>query len=189
MSDEAKPPEEQPAETPKAPKLPLLDVYVNSLHVSDRIALAALITAVVATLIGVMQTGFMWAARNDEVEAALRSEQLRACVAYRIAGENAIARAQLLGEENGGPEEGDAEFHGYILDYQARLTQLYYLLPTGDGIAVDDASRASADAYVAYVNGDVPELLNLSGNEGIWVSSHNTLNDVCESIIRDLRDR
>ena len=149
MSEEAKPPEAEPIAP--VPKVPILDVYVNSLHVSDRIALAALITAVVATLIGVMQTGFMWAARNDEVEAALRSEQLRACVAYRIAGENAIARAQLLGGENGGPEEGDTEFHGYILDYQARLTQLYYLLPVGDGIAVDYASRASADAYVAYV--------------------------------------
>jgi hypothetical protein len=189
MTEAAKPPEEAPAEGDQQPKLPILDVYVNALHVSDRIALAALLTAVVASVVAVVQTTFMWIARNDEVEAALRAEQLRACVEYRIAGEHAIARAQLLAEDNGGPRERDADFHGYILTYQEKLSQLYYLLPTDRaGSAVDDAGRASADAYVAYTARDVAELRNLSGNDNIWVSSHDQLIDVCESVIRDLRD-
>ncbi len=185
MSEEAKPRAEGEASPPAASQRSLVDIV----RVADPLSIGALITAIVAGVVGIIQTGFMWMARNDEVEGALRAQQLRACVEYRLAGENAIARAQLLAEENG-VRADDPEFHGYILDYQAKISQLYYLLPTDRaGTAVDDASRASADSYAAYVNGDNAELDTLSGNEGIWIASHDQLIDVCESVIRDLRDR
>ena len=185
MSDENKPPEE--GETPK-PKVPILDVFVDNLHVSDRISLAALLTAVVATIIGVLQTGFMWAARNDEVEAALRSEQLRACVAYRIAGENVIHQAQALGGERTGMPEERAAFEGNVQTYQERLSQVYYLLPESGGREVDDASRSAADALAAYRGGDFEELAHLSAEEGYWATTHWQIIDQCQAIIRDIRD-
>lgn len=188
MSDETNPPADKPGETPKSPKLPILDVFVDNLHVSDRISLAALMTAVVATIIGVLQTGFMWAARNDEVEAALRSEQLRACVAYRIAGENAIHQAQALGAAHTGSADERAAFQATIQTYQERLSQAYYLLPASDGREVDDASRSATDALTAYTDGDFEELARLSSEEEYWATTHWQVIDQCQAIIRDIRD-
>ena len=188
MSDVPNTPDGAP-EKPRQPKLPILDVFVDNLHVSDRISLAALVTAVVATIIGVLQTVFMWVARNDEVEAALRSEQLRACVAYRIAGENAIAQAHRLGTERTPAAVETATFEATVQTYQERLSQLYYLLPPSQGREVDDAVRSSSEALAAYQGADFDELARLSDNEEFWVATHWKLIDQCEAIIRDVSDR
>lgn len=191
MSEEAKPPEGAPAEPPaQAPKLPILDVYVNSLHVSDRIALAALITAVVATFIGVAQTAFMWAARNDEVEATLRAEQLRSCVKYRNAGFAANTRAQQLALD-GVPPDGDEEFESRFANYNAAIGELMYLLPTSNGDALEQVEQSSLEVYFAYEDREPARLqeLTLSETQDLpWSNSHNLVLDACEAIIRDVRD-
>lgn len=161
---------------------------VPPLPISERISLGALITAVIASIVGVLQTGFMWIARNDEVEAALRSEQIRACAAYRIAALNLFARAQWLAVDQGGPMARDEDFGPLSETYSNSLAQLAYLLPTGAEPTIALAESESMTAWGAYIERDYSVLRDVSATDGAWSAANAELLDMCHAVIRDVRD-
>jgi hypothetical protein len=139
---------------------------LRSLRVSDRISLGALGTAVVASIVGVMQTGFMYIARNDEVEAALRSEQLRACAAYRTAGFNLHARTRWLSVD--GVPIDDEGFGALSQDYGNAISQLNYLLPSGHEATLELAEAEATNVRGAFVEKDREALRDFSDEQGAW---------------------
>jgi hypothetical protein len=159
---------------------------LRSLRVSDRISLGALGTAVIASVVGVMQTGFMYVARNDEVEAALRSEQLRACSAYRIAGFNLHARARWLSVD-GVPIRDDG-FGALSQDYGNAISQLNYLLPSGHEATLALAEVESTNVWGAFIEKDREALRDFSDEQGVWAQAHAEILEICDIVIRDVRD-
>lgn len=151
-------------------------------------SVGALGTAIVAGIVGVVQTGFMWAARNDEVEAALRAEQVRGCVAYRLAALNANERAQFIAIDGAHPGD-EEEFRGLIGEHQKAVTQLEYLLPRAHGAGLEAAERESILAYEAFAADDMKELAALSKADSAWARAHDQVLEACEIVIGDVRDQ
>lgn len=180
---------EQPNEPPSAPP-DALSALVHSLDTSDRISLAAVGTAAVALIVGIVQTGFMWASRNDEVEAALRAEQVRACVAYRIAALDANERAQMIASDAAPVDDKDAdEFERLLTRYRTTIGELSYLLPQEDDNGLSDVEAGAVDAHNAFVEEDFATLAVVSRADSAWARGHERVLEACEAVIRDVRDR
>lgn len=182
------PPEESDAERDQRQQKALAAALFDSLDTSDRISLAAVATAAIALIVGIVQTGFMWVSRNDEVEAALRAEQVRACVAYRITAVDANERAQMIAADGEAPVDG-AEFERVMNRYRTAIGELRYLLPARDGEALTGADAAAVDAYNSFLNDDFKSLAAVSRASGAWSTAHDSVLEACERVIRDVRDR
>lgn len=180
MSD---PQEPQPSEPPTP-----MAAALRSLRVSDRISLAAVATAAIALLVGIVQTMFMWSARNDEVEASLRAEQLRACVSYRNAALDLNIRAQIIAQNGAATDEDDEVLHSLFDAYQVAIVELGYLLPQPDGPALDQVQDEATRTIEAYLAGDMSKLAAASASDSAWSHAHNGVLDACDRVIRDVRD-
>lgn len=187
MSDTAGEPEPDEASKPEAPTR--LGAFLYSLRQADPVSLAALMTAVVASVIGVMQTAFMWDARNDEVEAALRAQQLRACVTYRHAAVVFNGNAQIVALEEDDTPESEVDLTLLWDDYATALSELTYLLPTRNDAAFDVAEEQAYLALEAFQDGDRERLALIAMADGQWSRAHDRILDTCDAVIRDVRDR
>lgn len=183
MSAEAPPPD-QAAE----PKQSALSALTHSLDTSDRIALAAVATASIALIVGIVQTLFMWTSRNDEIEAALRAEQVRACVTYRLTAVDANERAQFIAADGERPADM-REFERLMSAYRTAIGQLGYLLPQDDSDGLQEVEIAAVTAYNAFLDEDYAALAEISRADGAWSRGHDRVLEACESVIRDVRDR
>lgn len=182
MSSESSDDQEQ---TQTAP----LTALVTSLQVSDRIALAALATAVIAGLIGVIQTAFMWDARNDESEAALRAQQLRACVNYRSTAVALNTRAQIYAAERVTPDKDELDaFEEGLGAYQDSISELSYLLPASAHGALDGVEVQAIAAYSAFVEEDFGKLADIANAQSPWAQAHDGVLEQCEEVVRHARD-
>ena len=161
---------------------------LRSLDMSDRISLAAVATAAIALIVGIVQTGFMWASRNDEVEAALRAEQVRACVSYRISAVDANERAQMIATGHERLEDAQ-EFNQLMSRYRTAIGDLGYLLPQGDDSGLSGVDAAVVQAYNAFLAEDYATLAQVSAADGPWAHAHDQVLEACERVIRDVRDR
>ena len=161
---------------------------LESLDTSDRISLAAVATAAVALVVGIVQTGFMWAARNDERQATLRAEQIRACVGYRLAAVNANEHAQMIAIDGAEPEDARA-FDRVLTEYRTAIGQLGYLLPESAGPGLEGVEAETVRAYNAFLDEDFATLAEISSADGAWSQAHNLVLDACERVVRDMRGR
>lgn len=178
----------QEAESEQSAAASPMAAALRSLRVSDRISLAAVATAAIALVVGIVQTMFMWSSRNDEVEAALRAEQLRACVTYRNAALDLNIRAQLVAQ-NGPNDEDDDILHDLFDAYQIAIVELGYLLPQSDGPALDNVQAEVTRAIDGYLSGDMGKLAAASAADSAWSNAHNQVLDACDRVIRDIRDQ
>jgi hypothetical protein len=154
---------------------------------SERIALSALIVAVLAFIATSVQVLIAWQTRNDAARSALRAEQLRACVTFQVTSSKFNARMLTLSEE---PEDvTDAEGLAAELDqYQRDLEPLFYLLPSSDEPALEDAVVASAGAYLVFRRGERVTLNQVVADDGQLRRAHRAIVEACENVIRDVRD-
>ncbi len=162
--------------------------FIDQILNTDAVSLGALITAVAAGIVGIVQTGFMWVARNDEVEAALRAEQIRACAAYRLAALDVNERAQYIARDGLTPSD-EVEFPKLVTNYRNVVGQLGYLLPESSGEALEALERASVEAFNAFADGDMERLAAASAADSPWSRAHDGVLEACEAVIRDVRDR
>ncbi len=160
----------------------------KSLEFSDRIALGAVMTAAIALVVGVVQTYFMWNARNDAVIAELRAQQLRTCVRYRTAAQDLQIETQLIAFE-GRSDERDEQFGLYYDAYQIALVELSYLLPESIAPAVDRVQDGVAKVLVAMADENMDGLAKASGSGSDWSEAHSSVLEACDRVIRDVRDR
>lgn len=196
MSDEPTPsaPPAAPEETatPKAaaptPRF-LRPTFGQSLSATDPVSIGALATAVLASVVSVVQTGFMWEARNDEIEAALRAQQLRACVAYDRAGATANARAQVIAAEAEEPEAGDDAFEDALADYQDSLAEMSFLMPKSIRPTIALTQQDALAVYEAYFQRDFAKMADISSADSPWADHDAAIQDACERVIRTVRDR
>jgi hypothetical protein len=157
---------------------------------SERIALSALIVAVLALVATGMQVFIAWQTRNDAARSALRAEQLRACVAFRITSSKYAAHLSTLADDVEASVAIDsaaeaARFGSDLDQYQRDLDPLYYLLPRSDLPAVRSAALASAGPLVVLVNNQPERLPAISRQLD---EAHDAVEAACESVIRDVRD-
>jgi hypothetical protein len=157
---------------------------------SERIALSALMVAVLALIATGVQVFIAWQTRNDAARSALRAEQLRACVTFQITSSKYAARVLTMADDvDAGvaiDTRGQADRIGPELDqYQRDLTPLYYLLPRSDLPAVRSAALASAGPLVVLVQNQPERLPAISRQLD---EAHDAVEAACENVIRDVRD-
>lgn len=179
----------QEAESEQSAAASPMAAALRSLRVSDRISLAAVATAAIALIVGIVQTMFMWSSRNDEVEAALRAEQLRACVTYRNAALDLNIRAQIIAQNGAENDNDDEVLHDLFDTYQVAIVELGYLLPQSDGAALDNVQTEVTRAIDGYLSGDMGKLAAASAADSAWSNAHNQVLDACDRVIRDIRDQ
>ncbi len=175
-------------EAPAAPA-PQRPSFARSLIAADPVSIGALATAVVASIVSVVQTAFMWEARNDEIEAELRAQQLRACVAYERRGAIANARIQALAISKTDPADGDEALDGHLADYFDTLAELGLLMPSTLKDTLIDTQNEALAAEQAFEDGDYEKMLALSNSQSRWSQLHVQIQNACSDVIRNVRDR
>jgi hypothetical protein len=160
----------------------------KSLEFSDRIALGAVVTAAIALVVGVIQTWFMWNARNDSILAELRAQQLRTCVRYRTAAQDFNHEVQVISFE-GRSDERDEAFGELHEAYQVAIVELSYLLPVTTHPAIDRVQDGVSNVIVAMADEDMKSLAAVSGADSDWSNAHNSVLEACERVISEVRDR
>lgn len=157
---------------------------------SERIALSALIVAVLALIGTSVQVFVAWQTRNDAARSALRAEQLRACVTFQITSGKYAARVSTLADDAEADVAIDTAAQGERIgpeldQYQRDLAPLYYLLPRSDLPAVRSAALASAGPLVVLVQNQPERLPAISRQLD---EAHERVEAACENVIRDVRD-
>jgi sensor domain CHASE-containing protein len=160
----------------------------KSLAFSDRVALGAVITAAIALVVGVIQTWFMWNARNDAVTAELRAQQLRSCVRYRTVAQDYNREIQIIAFE-GRSDERDKTFGELHEAYQVAIVELSYLLPKTSHPALDRVQDGVSEVIVAMADENMDTLAGAAGAGSTWSTAHNGVLEACERVIRTVRDK
>ncbi|TPW03399.1 MAG: hypothetical protein FD124_3031 [Alphaproteobacteria bacterium] len=142
-----------------------------------------------AGVVSVVQTAFMWEARNDEIEAELRAQQLRSCVAYERKGAIANARIQELALSEADPADGDETLDGYLAAYFDTLAELGFLMPSPLKTTLIDTQNEALAAALAFEQGDYKQMLALSNSQSRWSQLHVQIQGACNDVIRNVRDR
>lgn len=160
---------------------------------SERIALSALMVAVLALVATGIQVVIAWQTRNDAARSALRAEQLRACVAFQVTSSKYNAHIAVLADDAAAGVAIDAAAEAAQIrvdldQYQRDLQPLFYLLPRSDAPVLEEAAVASAGPLLVLVQGQPERLPAIGGDGGQLDRAHRAIVAACENVIRDVRD-